>query len=140
MTAAEVVRARLLTISAVTAIVVDRVYTQVLPQTPTDTLPAIRVQRVDQIEDAHLRGTTKPVRARVQVDSVAKSAAAAFALDAALHGNGDGTGLAGWTGEIGSPAVRVAAILPIDVRDGYDAEDLKQYKVMRDYAVTFTPA
>lgn len=137
MTAAEAIRSRLLALSAVTDLVGSKVYVHVLPQ--SFTAPAIRVQRIDQLEDPHLRGTAMPVRARVQVDSVAKTLAEAYALDAAVHGPGDGTGLAGWTGEVGSPAVSVAAVLPIDVRDGFDAEDLKQYRVMRDYAVTFTP-
>jgi hypothetical protein len=137
MTAAEVVRDRILAVSAATGLVGARVYTDLLPQSPT--LPAVRVQRIDEFESAHLRGAGGPYRARVQVDAVATTLAGAFALDAAMHGDGAGSGLSGWSGNTsGSPAIWVWSILPIDVRDDYDAEELRQFRVMRDYWVRFS--
>lgn len=69
MTVEVAVRAHLLADAGVIAIVGTRGYTLKFPQQPT--LPAFRVQLIDEQESAHLRGgaTVKP--ARVQVDAVA---------------------------------------------------------------------
>lgn len=136
--AAYAVVKRLEAIAAVTAIVGARIYQMKLPQKPT--LPAIRVQRIGTDETMHLRGVTKLKRARVQVDSisaegvVADPVAQATALDAAVHGN-DGTALGGWKGTAGG--IKVVAVVPAGLREGYDAVELRQFKVMRDYMVWF---
>lgn len=140
MTAAEAIRERLLAISAVTELVGTRVFLLMLPQ--KGTLPAVRVQGISEAEPMHLRGSVRVLRSRVQVDSVVNESsglAAALALDAAVHGAGDGTALCGWTGSVGSsPATDVLAVLPIDRRDAYDGGELRQVKVMRDYWVWHT--
>lgn len=53
--------------SGVQALVGTRVYQLKLPQRPT--LPAIRVQLIDEPESYHLRGDVDLTRARVQVDA-----------------------------------------------------------------------
>jgi hypothetical protein len=137
VTVAEAVIARLAAIAAVTALVpASRIYQLILQQRTT--LPAIRVQRIDTIEFAHLRGTAAHFRSRVQVDAVVDASvgiAAAQAIDAAAHGAGDGTALAGWKGAIGSPPFAISAILPLDVRDFYSPDELRQIGVSRDYDV-----
>lgn len=140
MTVSEAFRELLLTFSDVTAIVGSRIYRLRLPQTPT--LPAIRLQRIDANEELHLRGPSGIQVARVQVDSVALSGPDAERLDAAVHGDGVTTGLRAWKGMIGgggSPAdtFEIRLIRPAGVREGYDALELKQYKVMRDFLVTY---
>lgn len=131
MSAAAAVIGRLEAVAAVTALVSTRIYQGVLPASfPT---PAIRVQRISEDEFMHTRGSNGVFRTRVQVDSVSSAAnpiAQAQAVDAAVRGNGAGTSLVGWTGTVGG--VEVLAILPITVREGYDADELKQYKIMRD--------
>lgn len=131
---------RLLSIGAVTALVSQRVYVQVFPQHVT--FPAVKVQRVSQIEPMHLRGPVAMYRSRVQVDSVGMTLSAAYGVDAAVQGDGLGdvaSGLKGWTGSIGgSPGFVIHAIEPAGVQQDYNADELKQYRVMRDFMVHFT--
>lgn len=128
------VREYLLTLSGVTALVAQRIYTSILPQSPT--LPAVMVVFVGENEEVHLRGAGGPFRTRVQVDAVAKSDSVAKAIDAAIHGDGSGyAGLAGFRGSVGSPAFEITAILPLDARKGYEPEELRQFRVSRDYMV-----
>lgn len=138
MTVDTAIRARLLTLTPVTALVAARIYTVIFPQGFNS--PAIRVQRVGQVEEMHLRGPINVFRARVQVDSVGRTKAEVDAVDEAVQGDGLGnyaSGLKGFKGEIGSPPFVIRAILPADVRDTYDAEELRQYKVSRDFFVHF---
>lgn len=122
---------RLLAVAAVTAIVSARVYTKILPHTTL--LPAVRIQLIDAQETPHLRGAGGPYRARVQVDAVASSGAAANALDAAIYGDGVGGALAGWR----SGLEQVDAVLPIDVREDFVADAVDQFRIMRDYLVLY---
>lgn len=136
MTVAQAVRTRLLACSAVTTLVGQRVYKDILPEQAT--LPAVRVQRISQVEDEHLRGVGGMNTSRVQIDSIAATKADAEALDAAVAGDGrgdDATGVLGWFGSFGSPAFEVDAILPIDVRDTYEPDEHRQFRVMRDVRV-----
>ena len=134
MTPAAAVKARLLSLSAVTTLVVSRIYVELLPQKPT--LPAIRLHGIDEIEDAHLRGAMAIRTARVQVDAIAMSLETATEVSDAAHGDGAGSGLSGWTGELGSPAQLVMAILPAGKRVDYEGDELRQWRVSRDYFVT----
>jgi hypothetical protein len=142
VTVTEAMRARLGQITAVTALVGTRIYDVKTPQ--AGAFPRIRLQRVSEVEFMHLRGSANVFRARVQVDAIAQEKSgvdalgSARAVDAALHGPGDGSALGGWQGEIGSPPFRVWMVKPIDVREMYDAEALTQFKVMRDYEVWFS--
>lgn len=144
MTAAEAIRARLLSLPAVTALVGTRVYNQKLPQNLTQ--PSILVQRVSSAHGMHARGGVSISRARVQVDAITAEGsgydhvAAATAIDEAAHGDGDGSALCGWSGSIGSPAVHVLAVIPDQVRESYNADVRRQFHVSRDYFVTYRGA
>ena len=127
------VRDRLLAVSAVTDLVSTRVYAGFLPQSPT--LPAVLVQRVGEVQTAHLRGGQQLRPTRVQVTSVATSRAGAVAVDEAIEGDGAGSGLSHWSGSTGSPAVTVRWTEPAGVREGYDPGELRQYRIDRDYRV-----
>lgn len=136
MTEAEAVRARLLDCAPVTALVGQRVYKDVLPQKPT--LPCVRVQRISQVRPWHLRGPVGVNVSRVQADSIALTKADAEAVDAAIVGDGlgpDASGLVGWSGALGSPAFEVLFVEPETVRDDYEAEELRQFRVSRDVLV-----
>jgi hypothetical protein len=137
VTVSDAIRDLLLSFAPVRAIVGTRIYVLRLPQSPT--LPAIRLQRIDANEELHLRGPSGIQVARVQVDSVSLSGTQAETLDAAVHGDGVTTGLRAWRGFVdGSPgSFEILVIRPAGVREGYDALELKQYKVMRDYMVTY---
>lgn len=143
MTVAEAVREVLLTLTPVTELVGTRVRLVRLRQSEA-TFPVIRVQRISEGEPMHLRGSAGIQTARVQIDSIAKEGsgidayAVARSVDEAVHGPGDGTGLCGYSGSLGSPGIRFHAIIPAGVREGFDAEELQQFKVMRDYMVSFT--
>jgi hypothetical protein len=133
VTPAAAVKSRLSAITGLTSLVSARIYVDLLPQKPT--LPAVRVQRISEIEDAHLRGVGAIRRARVQVDAIATSLETATQVSDAAHGDGAGSGLSGWQGDLGSPAVRVMAMLPTDTRSDYEGDELKQWRVSRDYFV-----
>lgn len=143
MTVEEAVRARLLTLTALTALVSTRIYLDKLPQSPT--YPCVRVSLVDELSDYHLRGGEGVRRARVQVDAFAREVsgvdpyALAVTVADVIHGEDDGTGLSGWAGGIGSPAFQVFGIFRIDRRRSYDPEELRVLTMSQDYQVAFRP-
>lgn len=139
MTVATAIAQRLLSLAPVTALVSTRV--RVLRLRQPETLPAIRVQQIGETEGMHNRGSIGLKRSRVQVDSVALEStgvdpyAGAMAVDAAVHGDGGGSGLCGWKGSIGSPPFEIEAVLPDMVHPPLYDLDAKQIRVMRDYIV-----
>ena len=127
---------RLEAISAVTTLVSTRIYQGLFPENPT--FPAIRVQRISENEFMHARGTAGLFRTRVQIDSVSNAADAvgvAQSVDAVVRGDGATTGLIGWRGTVAG--VEIESILPAGVREEYDPEERRQYRVMRDVFVTW---
>jgi hypothetical protein len=144
VTIEEAVCERLLAISAVTALVSTRVYQLRLPQHTT--LPAIRVQLVDERDDYHLRGATNLLQSRVQVDAYAEEASAsdpyatATALADAIQGDFSGgapSGLSGWQGRDGGspPTIEVAFTERIDRRPMFEPEELRLVRIRQDYRV-----
>jgi hypothetical protein len=132
------IRTHLLGLSDVTDLVSTRVYAMSLPQRPT--LPAIRIQHISELEAMHMRGSGGWRRARIQVDCVSGESsgvdpyASADAVSEAAHGAGDGSGLCGFKGTIATtPPTEIGAILPVDRREDYDPEELRQVRVSRDY-------
>ncbi len=140
VTPGSVVRERLLVISTSAA---TRVYALVLPQDLT-TFPAVRVQQIPAGRDQHLRGPDYPVKTRVQVDSYAKTLAAAEQLAAEVRGDGLGdgaSGLFGWRGLVGSPA----DLLVLNVEQPRDGQILYEYlgaqrlvRILDEYVVHWT--
>lgn len=141
MTPEEVVVARLESITAVTDIVGDRIYFQILPQGVE--YPAVLVGPVGENSDYNLRGPVDLGEARVQVDayvaetSGGDAATTANVLSAAIHGNGLGTsasGLSGWIGVVGSPAVQVKSCFRVSrLGPFYEAGEINALRVMQDY-------
>jgi hypothetical protein len=135
-----IVATRVAAIGAVTAIVGQRVYMLKLPQRPT--LPAVRVQRIDDVRDQHLRGPVNVNVARVQVDVFVADAGSdaydtASDLMDAIKGDGLGpnaSGLWGWIGSFGSPDdVRVLnAELAGDSVD-YEGDELRLLRMRQDF-------
>lgn len=113
MSPEEAVAVRLLDISAVTARVSTRVYLDTLPQGPE--YPLVLVQLVHEPSDYHLRGGLRD-RGRVQVDaywqdeSGVDAAGEVLALAEAINGDDAGSGLSGWRGDVGSPALTITGI------------------------------
>jgi hypothetical protein len=134
--AAAVVRDRLLNVAAVTALVSTRIYTQNLPQSVT--LPAVLVERVDESQASHLRGGSSLMVTRVQVSSVAATRAAAEAVDAAIQGDRAGSALSHWAGTAGSPGTPVRWVQPFGAHEDYDPDELRQYRINRDFRVHHT--
>ena len=112
-----------------------------LPETPT--LPAVRVQLIDEPLSYHLRGRDDVVRSLIQVDAVANefdavhpdpygsAAALATAIDNALSGQVFTDG--------GSPISVVAHVaLRMSKRVIYDPDELRQVRIMQDYTVWWT--
>lgn len=140
MTGAEIVIERLGQLSALTALVGTRIYQVKAPQSAT--FPLVVVRHVFESEDMQLRGASGMVTDRVQVDAYAEEVsgadprATARAVDAAIRGDGASTGLIGWTGDAGgSPSTKVWAIRPAGVREAYEEQPKKLYRVMRDVFV-----
>ena len=142
MTVDRAVRRRILDITGVTALVsAASVTTLIWQENRAGT--AIRVTRISDLTDAHLRGTGA-ARARVQVDVTAPTKDGVDALMALVHGDfvsGVATGLQGWTGTVtdGSEQLDISSILPDIGRDVFDAEERKQPITTRDYFVTYRP-
>jgi hypothetical protein len=139
VTVATAIAARLLSLPAVVALVGARVRVLKLAQGEAQA-GAIRVQRVSEIQPMQLRGAVNSFEARVQVDSYGPESAgdayaAAAAIDRAVHGDGAGSALCGFAGAVGDPAFVIDAILPVDVRETFDPEELRTVRIMREYVV-----
>ena len=141
MTAAETVRALLLTLSPVTTLVSGRIWTQRFPQSLKDTtLPAVLVQQVSDVQTSTLRGTSGLVMARVQIDVVARTIAAARLVDQAILGDytgGGSTGLRGASASVGSPAQQIFQATAENYNESYEGDELKLPRVTRDYRVWY---
>jgi hypothetical protein len=122
----------------VTSLVSGRIWTFRFPQSPT--LPAVLVQQISDVQDPHLRGTTGMKWARIQIDVIAATVAVAREVDQAVMGryDGDTTGLRGTQAVVaGSPGVEIRQVLTDTYREMYDADELKQARVSRDYRVWY---
>lgn len=143
MTIEELVRARLLAIVAVTAIAGTRIWIEKLPEHPT--YPCVRVGLVSDGTGQHLRGPDGLFAARVQVDACAREGSddvysIAAALEAAIYGDGLGTqasGLFGWIGFIGSPAVAFKHVDAGPRLVRFDPEEKRVLTMTRDYFIRY---
>lgn len=142
MTSAEIVRLRLLAVSAVTALVGTRVYTLALPQSPT--LPAIRVQQISGVEGGHFRGGLNHFDDRVQVDIIETFTSGSYdsaeAIDQAIMGDRAGSAIAFWSGSIGTSPddVVISVISPeTQAHPTVDTLEPKQLRFSRDFMVRY---
>lgn len=141
MTVEEAIRALLVTMANLTALVSTRIYLAKLPQTPT--YPCVRVSLVSELSDYHLRGGAGIGTARVQVDNYAREVsgvdpyALAVVVADAINGDDAGSGLSGWQGGIGSPPFEVLSSLRLERRQSYDPDELRIVMMSQDYRVTF---
>lgn len=120
----------------------SRVWMLKLPQQPT--LPAVRVQLVDDPEDYHLRGGSAHGRARVQVDAYAAEDsgadpyAVANALAEEINGDDAGSGLSGAYWDTGSPTFRITGAFRLDRSVDYDPDERRLVRVRQDFAVHYS--
>jgi hypothetical protein len=136
----DALRARLLTMPAVTEKVAARIYALTFPQSLV--APALRLQEIDRVSSMHARGVTSLVRSRVQVDAVSGGTtgdpyAAAHALARAVRGSLDSgapNGLAGFKGAI--EGVEIDSILADDQRERWDAET-RLVRIEQDFVIWF---
>ena len=139
MTCAELVRTHLLTLSPVTALVNTRIWAFRFPQSPT--LPAVLAQQISDVREPHLRGVGDLKVARIQIDVIARTMAAARDVDAAILGDFTGgapTGLQGAVVQVGgSPSQQLGPSFVAGYREVYDGDELKQARVIRDYRVWY---
>lgn len=144
MTVEEAIWSRVESLPAVIALVGTRVYLQQLPQSPT--YPCVLVQLIDDPELYHLRGPKGSRRARVQVDALAQIVSGVDAqarvsqLADAIDGDGLGrnaSGLSGFKGQIGSPAMEIRGCFRVDRTRRYDPEELRVLTMSLDYMVTY---
>lgn len=137
MTAAEIVRTRLLACDAVADIAGARIYNGNWPQAPTH--PSIRVNDMPGgQEQYHFRGPVDVHRVTVQVDCCAPSLTAANALAAAVHGDGlgsDATGLSGFTGDVSG--TQVDLIKSAEPGNQYLDQEFQKWVKFRHYEVQF---
>jgi hypothetical protein len=149
VTVEEAVAERILALAPVAAIAGTRVYQLKLPQAPT--LPAVRVQLIDETPSYHLRGRFGLSPARVQVDAFAEERsgadpyAEAAALADAICGDrvaaGQPVGLSGWRGDAGgSPAtLRVGFVRLVDRRPMYEHGATRMVRMQLDFTVWYRP-
>lgn len=127
---------RLRAMVTLTAIVGTNIVNQHYTQRPT--LPAVLAFEVDAFGGQHLRGADGLTRARIQVECRSESKVTTDAMAAAVHGDGllwNASGLFGWVGSVGSPATDIVNVEDGGRRSGYDADELRQYWVQRDYII-----
>lgn len=144
MTIEEAVRARIASLTAVTAIVGDRIWTDVIPESAV--YPAVRVLEITDVDDQHLRGPEGVKRARVQVDAMIRDTGSADVyatladLAAAIHGDGLGrsaSGVFGWIGGVGSPPLRIQGVTASARVRRYDPDELQVLTFSRDYFLRY---
>lgn len=143
MTAAELVRSRLLALSAVTTLVSTRIYTTL--SKPGASYPHIIVRDIDDFEGSHLRGADGVIRARVQVDAVMTTKTGFDAKTvcgnvlAACDGDGAGSALAAFAGSLGgSPGVATLSIQRgTGAPDRFEGDEQEVLLTGRDYHVTY---
>jgi Protein of unknown function (DUF3168) len=138
-------RTRLLAADEVTDLVGSNVWTLELPQSAD--FPAIRVQEISRVMQAHLRGQDDLLISRVQIDSFARKGdgdayAVAWAVADAVAGelvNGAATGLAGFRGPLG--ALEILGCVAGDATERMDtSNNLTVVRVISEYFVTFKAA
>jgi hypothetical protein len=118
-----------------------RIYMLKLPQQVT--LPAARVQLVDDPGDYHLRGGSFPQVARVQVDTYAEETsgtdpyAASRQLADEINGDDCGSGISGAVWSEGSPEIRIIGAFRVDRQAFYEPEELRIVRIRQDFLIHY---
>jgi len=134
---------RLAATTAVTAIVLQRIYEIVLPESPT--LPAIRVQLISDPVGYHLRGPDGAHRSRVQVDAYVSERAVSVSDDPGANLNALAKAiddcLSGKVFTVGSPVeIRVTGVFRQNRSKLREPDELRYLRVMQDYFVWWKTA
>jgi hypothetical protein len=144
VTVEEAIRGRIEDLTAVTAIVGARIYLDKTPQDPT--YPLVLVYLAGDHRDQHLRGPHGLAHARVSVEARAHEDSGVdtyevTALFAAIDGDGLGpaaSGVFGWAGSVGSPALAILNCEHRGSRDRfYDAAEQRVLRMTQDYWVSY---
>jgi hypothetical protein len=131
------VRARLLQLPALTALVGTRVYVGHAPQGVVS--PFVSVQLIDEVALPHLRGSGGPKRSRVQVDVFARERSGVDAYDtaadiaAAIDGPGDAGALDGWRGIVDD--LLITGAFRIDRRPLFVVNEQRLERWQLDYMI-----
>ena len=146
MTIGDAVKARLLDIAPLTALVDQRVFELVLPQ--NERRKSVRFQVIGTLHETHIRGPINQYAQRCQVDSYVPVAgtvdpiATARDIGAAVLGDGLGeqaTGLAGWAGVVGASPETPIHIFDVDVlNDGdvtYEEDEQLRVRLRQEYRI-----
>jgi hypothetical protein len=139
VTASGAVILRLKQIAALTALVGQEIWPIKFRQ--SQPWPAVRVTQIGRDEPMTLRGPVNLLSSRIQVDVAATTKSGADAAMDAVHGNGQGqsaSGLNGWIGSIGSPALSIRTVFSLDEGEDFDSEELNVYRKRRDYRVVWS--
>lgn len=121
---------------AVIALVASRIYLLKLPQSPT--LPAVRVQLIDEPESYHTRGANAETRAEIQVDTFAQEGGSADPYRTATAvAEAIETAVSGKTFETADR--RFTAVYQRSRRALYDPDELRLVRVMTEYVVWSQP-
>lgn len=136
MSVESAVVAKLKATSAVTALVSTRIYLLKLPQKPT--LPAIRVQLIDDPQTKHLRGPNGMTAARVQVDAYqAETAVDPYgSVDSISEAVNDALVYEGFT----VAGIKVQSAERVDRRAMREADELNLVRMLQDFRVWSAPA
>jgi hypothetical protein len=130
----EGLKARLLGVAGVVALIVDRVYAIRLPQTVTT--PAVTIQRIStpRLHSHDTSGSTGTAHPRVQIDAWAGTAASAKAVTDQVR-----AALNGYRGTVtvGTKTVIIQAALINDERASFEP-DSGLYRTSADYVVWHT--
>lgn len=131
----DLIVARLKDVGAVTALVGQRVYGLNLPQKPT--LPAVRVQLIDEPNEHHLRGRNDLTRARVQVDVYVAEASGLYLANTIADAVDDAIDAQIFS--MGSPATSVTGCFRRMREVMFEANELRLIRIMQDYYVWSAP-
>lgn len=143
MTPVAATKALIVSFPAFNALAGERAYALKLPQDPV--LPAARLQQVSEIVQRHLRGRSSVRVARIQVDVYAQEGSGnpyqtAHSVMDAIYGEFDAgvvTGLAGFSGDVGSPPFHIDEIAASSFTETYDPLERRQVIVSRDFFMVF---
>lgn len=137
MTPERAVRARLLQLPALVAMVGGRIFCGHAPQGVIS--PFVSIQLIDEVQSPHLRGSGGPKRSRIQIDVYTRERSGVDAYDsasdiaAAIDGAGDAGSLDGWRGVVNGLAITGA--FRIDRRPLFIVNEQRLERWQLDYMI-----